>query len=112
MMDTNGKGRNACCATAADDSPASGVQAIPGAREGQIHAVDSELSWRDRLGMVRMRMGIGRYRYAVEPGLYAVGRADSTSPVLVTANYKMTFDLVRRALKGRSVWLLVLDCTF
>lgn len=28
---------------------------------------------------------------------------------MVTANYKMSYDLVRRALAGRSVWLLVLE---
>ena len=32
-----------------------------------------------------------------------------TSPVVVTANYKMTFDLVRRDLAGLDAWLLVLD---
>lgn len=47
--------------------------------------------------------------YTVEPGLYALGRPDSKAPVLVTANYKMSFDLLREALPGRNVWVLVLD---
>jgi len=47
--------------------------------------------------------------YLVPPGLYAMGAPDSTSPVVVTANYKMTYDLVRKALKGRNLWLLVLE---
>jgi acetyl-CoA decarbonylase/synthase complex subunit gamma len=47
--------------------------------------------------------------YIVPPGLYAVGRPVSSDPVLVTANYKMSFDIVRQALSGRSVWLLVLE---
>ncbi|MBE0596733.1 MAG: carbon monoxide dehydrogenase [Desulfuromonadales bacterium] len=56
-----------------------------------------------------MRWGIGRQRYRVAPGLYGVGAPDADAPVLVTANYKMTFDLLRRELAGVSAWLLVLD---
>ena len=48
-------------------------------------------------------------RYTVDPGLYALDRPDETSPVLVTANYKMSFDRLRKALSGRSAWILVLD---
>jgi len=47
--------------------------------------------------------------YLVPAGLYAIGEPGGASPVVVTANYKMSFDLVRSALKGRSVWLLVLE---
>jgi len=47
--------------------------------------------------------------YIVPPGLYALGSPDETSPVIVTANYKMTYDLVRAALANNSVWLLVLE---
>ena len=47
--------------------------------------------------------------YAVDPGLFALGSPDGGSPVLVTANYKMSFDCLREALPGRNVWILVLD---
>jgi acetyl-CoA decarbonylase/synthase complex subunit gamma len=47
--------------------------------------------------------------YTVDPGLYALGEPDEKSPVLVTANYKMSFDKLREALPGRDVWILVLD---
>ena len=47
--------------------------------------------------------------YIVEPGLYALGRPNDRSPVLVTANYKMSFDRLREALPGRDAWILVLD---
>ena len=47
--------------------------------------------------------------YIVPPGLYAVGIPGGDDPVVVTANYKMSFDLVRQALTGRNVWLLVLE---
>ncbi len=63
----------------------------------------------DRLGTLFARLGVSRHRYVVAPGLYAVGRPDSSSPVLVTANYKMSFDLVRFNLRQKNVWLLVLD---
>lgn len=48
-------------------------------------------------------------RYRIAPGLYRVGEPDSRSPVLVTANYKLSVDAVRRQLAGLDVWLLVLD---
>jgi len=47
--------------------------------------------------------------YLVPPGLYAIGAPTPDDPVLVTANYKMSFDLVRRELVGRNLWLLVLQ---
>jgi len=47
--------------------------------------------------------------YTVEPGLYGLGQPDDRSPVLVTANYKMSFDRLREALPGRDTWILVLD---
>jgi acetyl-CoA decarbonylase/synthase complex subunit gamma len=47
--------------------------------------------------------------YAIDPGLYALGKPDNNSPVLVTANYKMSFDRLRQALPGRDAWILVLD---
>jgi hypothetical protein len=47
--------------------------------------------------------------YTLEPGLYALGKPDEGSLVLVTANYKMSFDKLREALPGRDVWILVLD---
>jgi len=48
-------------------------------------------------------------RYSVPPGLYAVGNPDADSPVLVSANYKMSFDVLRRELSGQDLWILVLD---
>ena len=47
--------------------------------------------------------------YIVPPGLYAVGHPASSDPVLVTANYKMSYDAVRQSLSGQNVWLLVLE---
>ena len=47
--------------------------------------------------------------YTVDPGLYALGEPDGESPILVTANYKMSLDRLREALTGRHAWVLVLD---
>ena len=52
----------------------------------------------------RFRMG-----YRVEPGLYACGNPGDSSPVLVTANYRLSFNFVREAMAGHDVWLLALD---
>lgn len=76
---------------------------------GQTPVVPAELTRADRLGAYRVRWGIGRYTYTVDPGLYAVGSPDDRSPVLVSANYKLSFDALRRNLVGRDAWILVLD---
>jgi acetyl-CoA decarbonylase/synthase complex subunit gamma len=47
--------------------------------------------------------------YIVPPGLYAVGHPGPDDVVLVTANYKMSYDIMRSTLNGRNVWLLVLE---
>jgi acetyl-CoA decarbonylase/synthase complex subunit gamma len=47
--------------------------------------------------------------YRVDPGLYALGDPDADSPVLASANFKMSFDRLREALPGKNAWLLVLD---
>lgn len=76
---------------------------------GPVPRVSTTLTMADRLGHWQMRWGLGRMRYRVAPGLYAVGTPDEASPALVTANYKMTFDVLRRELTGQNTWLLVLD---
>jgi hypothetical protein len=76
---------------------------------GRVPRVKACLEWTDVLGRWQMRWGLGRDRYRVAPGLYALGRPNAASPVLVTANYKLTFDVVRRDTAGLDAWLLVLD---
>ncbi len=76
---------------------------------GLIPQVKSSLGLADWLGAFRARLGISRNRYRIAPGLYSVGTACATSPVLVTANYKLSFDTLRRQLAGIDAWILVLD---
>jgi hypothetical protein len=77
--------------------------------EGRVPQVSSSWTQADYLGTFKARWGIGRMHYTVDPGLYALDRPDQKSPVLVTANYKMSFDRLRKALPGRNAWVLVLD---
>ena len=76
---------------------------------GSVPQVSSELHWRDHWGAIKARWGVGRMDYAIDPGLYALGNPDRESPVLVSANYKMSFDELRSSLPGRDLWILVLD---
>ena len=76
---------------------------------GRVARVKTRWSWRDRLGSWAVCWGIGRMRYTVPPGLYAVGSPPPDAPLLATANYKLSFDHVRRALARLDAWVLVLD---
>ena len=76
---------------------------------GPVPRIHSRIGSRDLLGRWKVRWGIGRDRYRVAPGLYALGTPGGDTPVLVTANYKLTFDLVRRDAAGLNAWILVLD---
>ena len=76
---------------------------------GPIPRVKTRLDRKDKISTVLVRCGINRYRYKVVPGVYAVGSPDKNSEVLVTANFKLTFDLLRQELKGLNLWILVLD---
>jgi hypothetical protein len=76
---------------------------------GAVPRVTTFWTWRDRLGACKVRLNIGRMSYGVPPGLYAVGQPGPESPVFATANYKLTFDHLRRELAGMDAWILVLD---
>ena len=78
-------------------------------RELKIIETSTELTFQDTVGSWKARWGINRMNYKVEPGLYSVGNPDNDSPVLVSANYKMSFDRLRKELKGIKAWILVLD---
>ena len=71
--------------------------------------ISTQLSSKDKLGAIKARIGINRMNYKKDPGLYAVGAPGSGSPVLVSANYKLSFDALRKNLSGLDAWILVLD---
>ena len=74
-----------------------------------IAKINSRLSLYDRLGALMVRFSFNRHDYAVEPGLYALNNPTPESPVFVSANYKLSFDIVRSSLAEFGSWLLVLD---
>jgi hypothetical protein len=76
---------------------------------GPIPRVRTDWSAADRRGEIAVRWGLRRKRYTVPAGLYATGAPGEQSPVFVSANYKLSFDHLRRALAGIDGWILVLD---
>ena len=69
----------------------------------------SEITAANRLDHWLARAGISRSLHRVSPGLYALGNPNRNAEVFVTANYTLSFDALRSALKGREAWILVLD---
>ena len=76
---------------------------------GMIPLISSKLDFKDKLGSCKARWGINRMNYKINPGIYATGTPDKEAPILVTANYKLTFDALRKELSDLNVWILVLD---
>ncbi|MBF0464481.1 MAG: acetyl-CoA synthase subunit gamma [Nitrospirae bacterium] len=73
------------------------------------YKVSTEITKSELLEHLLCRISGFRNSYTVTPGLYAVGEPDQNSHVVVTANYKLTFDKVRESLSGENVWIMVLD---
>ena len=74
-----------------------------------ILKTSANLSLKDKFGGYSARLGLNRDSYKVEPGIYSLGEPDKNSDVLVSANYKLSFDVLRKECKNLNVWILVLD---
>lgn len=74
-----------------------------------IPIVSTVLNFNDIVGAIKARWDVNRNNYNVKPGLYAVGSPDSASDVFVSANYKLSFDHLRKNLHGLNAWILVID---
>ncbi len=85
------------------------VREFKASPRGPVPRVKTKLAGSDHLGTLIARLGIKRDQYKIAPGLYCVGNPDQGSPVLVTANYKLTFDSLRQELTALDAWILVLD---
>ncbi len=108
-----------CCGPPA--GPASSPSERPGYRlehfvedfvqtpAGSVPRVKTTLDSKDLQGTFLVRCGIGRNDYKIAPGLYCTGNPGPESPVLVTANYKLSFDSLRGKIDTLDTWLLVLD---
>jgi len=76
---------------------------------GKVNQIFTVWSRRDKWNTIKVRWSIGRMNYKVKQGLYAVGNPDENSNIFVSANLKLSFDHLRRALHGMNAWVLVLD---
>ncbi len=100
-----------CCTTTANSlsqkRSTSNNEYIPSQKDPYI--TDASVGIREYFGMIRCRLTSVRNSYMVSPGLYAYCNPDSDSEVFVTANYKYSFDILRKHLGGMPAWILVLD---
>ncbi len=69
----------------------------------------AEIDDHDRWDHVQIRLAYKRMEHLVIPGLYRLGTPDQDSPVLVTANYTLSFDAIRSSLRGVGCYIMVLD---
>ena len=74
-----------------------------------IPAISTKLEFNDILGAIKVRWGIGRDHYTVKPGLYKLGKPNHESDVFISANYKLSFDTLRKNLDSLDAWILVID---
>lgn len=74
-----------------------------------IPVVSTEWTRKDKIDTLKVRWSIGRMNYKIMPGIYAVGSPGRDSNVFVSANYKLSFDHLRRALSGMNAWILVIN---
>ncbi len=108
---------SSCCGGDKTDVAASSVESesdirwpdIINTSVGDVPIVTTKLTFGDTLARWKLRWGVKRMASIVTPGLYAVGSPDENSPVLVSANYKMSFDHLRSQLGGVDAWIIVLD---
>lgn len=75
----------------------------------RVPEISSAWSWKDYLGALKVRSALGRNKYSVKPGLYRLGNPHPKSEVFVSANYKLSFDILRKNLEDLDAWVLVLD---
>jgi len=68
---------------------------------GMVPQIATQLTFPDIIGAWKARWGVNRTNYKINSGIYAVGVPESNSNVLVTANYKLTFDTLRKGLTGQ-----------
>ncbi len=95
------------CAVQSMTAPPQAVELLPGVA-GRLH---HRVTWRTILKDVwALFFRIIPPYPKFQPGLYAIGQPDETSPVLVTGNFDLTVRRVVKAVDGRiQAWLLVAD---
>jgi hypothetical protein len=101
-----------CVATAScgtTEEIASVSDSKPDLAQSHVHPTTSRLTVANRWDHFLARPGIKQGGRGVEPGLYASGNPTPESPILVSANYTLSFDALRWALGEIEGYILVLD---
>ena len=97
------KSKNTCCSNEKDFTTTYHPD------DAVIKKTQSTLTFKNHLDHIKARIGLRRNEHLVIPGLYTLGSPDENSKVFVTANYTLSFDALRSALKGLDCFILVLD---
>jgi hypothetical protein len=74
-----------------------------------IIPITSDYTFHAKFNHFLAHTGLRRDRFRVQPGLYALGNPSKNSEVFVSANYGLSFDVLRAALSGIDCYILVLD---
>ncbi len=74
-----------------------------------IPVLSRDISFKDKLGSLMVRCGINRYSYEIPPGIYLLGSLEEAKDVIVTCNYRLTIDALRKSIKAKGIFILVLD---
>jgi hypothetical protein len=98
-----------CDKSQSDDTKNGWIVSYKETPAGRIPIISSKWKAADVMGNIMVRWSSRRMDYIISPEAYGVGNPDSNSPVFVTSNYKLTFDILRRDLEGINGWILVLD---
>ena len=85
------------------------VAEVSNIKEHTIRRTTERVTFRNHLDHWLARFGVRRSRHRVEPGLYALGNPTGSTPVFLSANYTLSFDALRSALRGIDAYILVLD---
>ncbi len=94
---------NACCGTMSKNNGTDTLAPSP-------WSIDSIWKFADYYGAIAVRLfDSKRNSYKVNPGLYKLGHPAPDSPVFASANYKLSFDILRKSLSNIDCWILVLD---
>lgn len=105
----NGSRDDSCTASRQASSCQGRLEPAEPPESTQARRTTSTITLADRLDHLLARWGIDRSGHRVEPGLYTLGDPTPDSPVLVSANYTLSFDALRAALAGLEAYILVLD---
>ncbi|PWR73036.1 mercury methylation corrinoid protein HgcA [Methanospirillum lacunae] len=75
----------------------------------EVAQTDSTITYANRIDHVLARWGYKRSEHRISPGLYKLGNPNADSPGFASANYTLSFDILRSSLKRHDAYILVLD---